>query len=106
MQSEQRERDEVVALEKLREEQLKWREAGDVDEAVYIENDERSETFECIDGTRKRLRRSAHNFRRRPNDISICKEWSAVDCITVSKCIAVELKNHHDSTQKTSACKP
>uniref|UniRef100_A0A1I7VP68 non-specific serine/threonine protein kinase n=1 Tax=Loa loa TaxID=7209 RepID=A0A1I7VP68_LOALO len=81
VKSEQRDREDVVAFQKMHEEKLMWRKAEEGEPTTPVD-DSSCETFSCIDGVQRRLTKSTNNFRRRPDISPFCQEWSAVDCTT------------------------
>ncbi|VBB25904.1 unnamed protein product [Acanthocheilonema viteae] len=81
VRSEQRDRDDVVAFQKMHEEKLMWRKAEETEPTAVID-DSLCRTFSCIDGIQRRLTKNTNNFKRRPDISPFCQEWSAVDCIT------------------------
>ncbi|KAL3989303.1 Protein kinase domain family protein [Acanthocheilonema viteae] len=81
VRSEQRDRDDVVAFQKMHEEKLMWRKAEETEPTAVID-DSLCRTFSCIDGVQRRLTKNTNNFKRRPDISPFCQEWSAVDCIT------------------------
>ncbi|CAG9537016.1 unnamed protein product [Cercopithifilaria johnstoni] len=81
VRSEQRDREDVVAFQKMHEEKLMWRKAEEGEPATPVD-DSLYETFSCIDGVQRRLTKSTNNFRRRPDISPFCQEWSAIDCTT------------------------
>lgn len=80
VRSEQRDREDVVAFQKMHEEKLMWRKAEEGEPTTPVD-DSSYETFSCIDGVQRRLTKM-NDFRRRPNISPFCREWSAVDCAT------------------------
>lgn len=82
VKSEQRDREDVVAFQKMHEEKLMWRKAEEGEPTTPVD-DSSYENFSCIDGTQKRLTKRTNNLRRRPDISPFCREWSAVDCTTV-----------------------
>lgn len=98
MRSEQRDREDVMAFQKMHEEKLMWRKAEG--ELTTLADDSLCETFSCIDGVQRRVIKSTNNFRRRPDISPFCREWSAVNCTTVIKrlFLAVENKDKKERT--------
>uniref|UniRef100_A0A0R3RYI5 non-specific serine/threonine protein kinase n=1 Tax=Elaeophora elaphi TaxID=1147741 RepID=A0A0R3RYI5_9BILA len=89
VRSKQRDREDIVAFQKMHEEKLMWRKAEESEPTTPVD-DSLCETFFCIDGVRRKLTKSPNNFRRRPDISPFCREWSATDCTTGHELFVME----------------
>ncbi|VDN04109.1 unnamed protein product [Thelazia callipaeda] len=104
MKSEQQDREDVVAFQRMREEKLMWKEAEECEPTTPVD-DKFCATFSCLDGMQRSLARIACKFQKRPLNNLCCREWSAMDCTTNQELLISEWTFVATTKTKTSSLK-